>query len=741
MIERKELQDYIKYFKESDPDLKIKEELLGAAALNPFIQHNSSPRGLMMSNHIAQSLVLEKPEKPIIFTGLEEEYGKYAIKKEFEHDSEVIAVIPRYSKVKLNKEPVEWTIIYKDLETGRIDAMIVPYYNKFHPYFGFKFDINKEFIESLFTGDVIPAGTIIAKPPTLMEDGSYSFGVNLNVALMSLDNAAEDAVIISDRALEKLKFRLFETRSITVGEYMFPLNIYGDKDNYKAFPELYEEINETGAVAASRKYRDDLVPGLFSKYDAMQFNPIFDNVVYTRGEGGRVVDIKVIKSPKKKKTLPKDTDTQFEKYADLLLEYYKNVVNVYENLNKQHKRLTGEDLVVGFEFHRLVAEAYTIIETSKETARIKKSYRKEDLDIYRAEFVIEYLIKPTKGFKITDRHGAKGVISKVVKVEVRPIEEMPRDADGNVADIVLDSGSTVSRLNVGRLYERYFAAASRKAKKLLKNRLGNKKPEDLTDEEIRQVFKENVLDFIKLFETDQYTVFKEAYDKNDIEAMREQIKEIVEEEFYIYYHNEVEKKAWEIVLDIEQSRFKPTYGPVEYMENGKKYKTKDPIMIAPMHIILLNKIADDMLATASAKVNQFGLPIGVSKFDKYRLPWRNSPVRFLGEAETRIIASYGGRELLAELRDRAASIRTHAEVYSKILEAEHPGRIENAVDRDKVGFEHDKAREVMLSLFNAVGLDLEYVEDKERFRDPIEKISEILDIDEIEEIEDVEDDE
>ena len=727
-----ELQDYIKYFKEDDPDLKVREELIGAAALNPFIQYNSSPRGLMMSNHVAQALVLEKPEKPIIYTGLEDEYGKYVIKKEFEHDSEVINIIPRYSKIALGKEPTEWIIVYKDLETGVIDAMSIPYYNKFHPYFGFKFEINKELIESLFAGDIIPAGTIVAKPPTLLDDGSYSFGVNFNVALMSLDNAAEDAVIISESALEKLKFRLFETKSIMVGESAFPLNLYGDVDNYKPFPELYETINQTGAVAASRKYREDLTAGLFSKYDAMQYNPIFDNVVYTRGEGGKVVDIKVIKSPKKKKALPKDTDTEFEKYANALLEFYQNLVKTYEELNKQHKKLTNQDLVVGFEFHRLLVEAYTILETSKENARIKKSYRKEDLDIYRAEFVIEYLIKPTKGFKLTDRHGAKGVISKIM---VRPDDEMPVDEDGNRADIILDPASTVSRLNIGRLYERYFGAASRKAKQLLIKRINNRSIEEITDDEVKQIFKENVLDFLKHFETDQYRIFKEAFDSNSIKEMREAIEEIVKEEFYIYYHNEVEKKAWEIVLELENSKFKPPYGPVEYMENGKKYRTKDSVMIAPMHFILLNKIADDAMATASAKVNQFGLPIGVSKFDKYRLPWRNSPVRFLGEAETRVFASYGGRELLAELRDRAASIDTHSKLYSNILASDKPSNIDEVVDRNEQKFGSDKALELMMALFNSVGLDLKYVEDEERYHDPIEKIQELIDIDEIDEIE------
>lgn len=724
-------------FKETNSKLKIKAELLGTAVLNPFIKHNSSPRGLMMSSHVAQVLTLIKPDKKIIYTGFEEEFGEHAITKKFENDSEVITVIQRYHHG-ITPNPVEYLIVYRDLETNVIDVMEVPYFIRNHPYFGFKYIRDEEYLQNLFSGDMIPAGKIVARPPTLREDGSYGFGKNINVAFMTLDGVAEDGFIVSEEILEELKFNLYEHRAANISDEVVLLNIYGDDNNYKVFPEIGEEINSTSAVLAARKTPISLIPGLTSVSDSRTFNPMFDNVLYTRGEGGKVVDIKVLKNTKRK-TLPKGTDVQLEKYKEALLSYHRAIVDVYNELNKRHKQLTGEDLIVSPEFTRRVVESLSLLNEKK----IKKAYRKEEIDLYRAEFDIEYTVTPTIGFKLTTMHGGKGVI-----VQVRPRSEMPRDpVTGEVADVIMDPSSIISRLNIGTLYERYFGAASRKAKRMVVDFIKGKVGKDeithedvrrMSDDDVVELWREIVLPFLELFGTEQYEIFKSALEHSQIEDMLSTIEEIVEEEFYIHYNSEKDKEAWEIVLDIESSKFKPNYGPVEFVENGVKYRTKKPVMIAPMHMLLLNKIADSVLSVSSAKVNHFGLPIGVSKNDRYRLPWRNSPVRTVGETEGRLYASYGGREFLAELKDRGASIETHTRVYKNILKSEKPTNIDDVVDRNEHPYGTDRALENLETLFKSIGLDFKYVDDNHRYHEPTEKVNETLDIKKVETDEDEE---
>ncbi len=63
-------------------------------------------------------------------------------------------------------------------------------------------------------------------------------------------------------------------------------------------------------------------------------------------------------------------------------------------------------------------------------------------------------ILPTKigvGDKLAGRHGNKGVISKVVKVE-----DMPYLADGTPVDIIISPLSVISRMNMGQLLETHL---------------------------------------------------------------------------------------------------------------------------------------------------------------------------------------------------------------------------------------------------------------------------------------------
>ena len=56
-----------------------------------------------------------------------------------------------------------------------------------------------------------------------------------------------------------------------------------------------------------------------------------------------------------------------------------------------------------------------------------------------------------KGFKISDRGGAKGVIS-----DIRKLEDMPITADGIVADILISGESPFNRLNDGQYTEQFI---------------------------------------------------------------------------------------------------------------------------------------------------------------------------------------------------------------------------------------------------------------------------------------------
>src|SRR5690606_23344069 len=60
------------------------------------------------------------------------------------------------------------------------------------------------------------------------------------------------------------------------------------------------------------------------------------------------------------------------------------------------------------------------------------------------------------GDKMAGRHGNKGVISAI-----RPVEDMPFDANGQPADIVLNPLGVPSRMNVGQILETHLGLAAK----------------------------------------------------------------------------------------------------------------------------------------------------------------------------------------------------------------------------------------------------------------------------------------
>jgi len=717
------IKKYKKYLVEQDPDLKISLDMLGISGLNNFIAYNSSPRGVMMASHISQSLVLNNPEPKIVYTGLEDELGKYSMLKKFDHDVEVIAVIPRYGLGTGVNPIVEYVIIYRDTETDVIDAMSIPRFNRFHTYFGFKYIIDEEYINSLMTGDIIPAGKVLAWSPGYNpETEEYSYGVNLNVIFMSLEGIAEDGVIVSESALKKLEFTLIDHRAIEGGSKTSFLNIYGDDEEFKPFPDIDEPINDTSIFAVTRENDVRFAPMLYTRDNLKSYNVIFDKCVYARKPGGNVEDIKVYKNNLNAK-LPEGTEKQLEKYSNALITFYKKIIEVYESRNKAYKTLNKEDLVVGDEFGTLLNMAYTMVETSAPKSRVKKTLKKDLLDLYRVEADISYVMRPGIKYKISSIYGDKGVIVRVWKDEWMPVDE-----HGNRADIIMDPAATVSRLNIGRLYDRYLAASSRIVRDKIRNLIHGKDIDKLSDNEIKHIFKDYVLEFLSLIKNPQYYLYKEHYENNDIETMKEILKVITAREFYIMFNAENELPAWEVIANIENSEFKPIPTRVRYVENGREIVTETKFMIAPMYIILHHKIGDATATCASAKLNHFGVPISPNKNEKTRLPYYNAPVRTIGETEGRLYAAYGGRKFIAELVDRASSIETHGELYKNLLTHPQPTNIPYAVDRTKIPYGKNKTLELYKTFIRTAGIDLVFSEDLRRFIDPQDVVEQNIDI-------------
>jgi len=725
------LNEFIDNFKEKDPDIRIKNEYFSAASLNPFMDHNSSPRGIMFSSHMSQPVVIEDPDVNMVQSGLELEFGKHTISKYVKKPSKILGMAYRYNIMGRKNLKIETTIIYQEEDSGIIDAIEIPKYQKLHPYYGFKY--KTDMLDKISIGDVITEDDKLAVPPTNISKTDYGFGKDLKMVQMTHPLVDEDGFIISESCAKKFQFSVFDTRVIEVGENSYLLNLYGDEDNYKSLPDVGEEIHESGVIAAARKYDSNLSPMLMGKEDVRRFNPIFDYCVYGRRPGSKVIDIKVYKNCKLRKSLPTGTDEICELYHKRLVNYYQQIIDIYENIKKYHNKLYGE-LKIGNTLHILLVEAYGMVESAKERTLLKKRYRKDDLDLYRIEITTETRFSALEvGHKITDCHGGKGTI-----VAILPDDQMPRDKDGNVADIIADPKSTISRLNIGRLYEMYIKASMLRVNKIVKEEVLKYDRElnldNLDENQIREIFS-IILKFVKILENEYSRALDKVFHENRIEDMVSIIEETLKDGIRVYLPLDNEKRKYEIVNDIVRSRFRPLNDQL-YSDASMSETTVDKIMITPIYMFVLSKIPDNTLAASSSKVNHFGLPVSVNKFDKYRYPHKNSPSKFLGETETRILTAYTDPVFAAEIRNRNASIEAHKEVYHNILTADKPTNIEQLVDREKIDYDNDKGLEILKSLWNSMGFDIVYVEDKHPYYYPREEDepSEIISLDQAEEL-------
>lgn len=284
-------------------------DLMGVSGLNPWDGNDSSSRKQMYASHIGQILVINGSTERFCQTGMEREYGKYTFKQTMPVDAEVIKVIQRYpphlgeNRIAMNPQTI---VIYEDVNTKEVGMLDLRDYCSYHQYFGFEYKRTRAWFETLRTGALIAAGTVLMDSPSITEDGGYKYGRECNMAFMSHPAVSEDGIAISEDVLPLFSFKTYETRVVEWGSKRFPLNLYGTPDNFKPFPDVGDLIRPDGLLMALRSYNKELAVVQQGIYDLMEPDFIFDKLIYPAGPGkeirkengtivksGRIIDIRI----------------------------------------------------------------------------------------------------------------------------------------------------------------------------------------------------------------------------------------------------------------------------------------------------------------------------------------------------------------------------------------------------------------------------------------------------------------
>ena len=659
----------------------IREELVGIHAINPFIRECSASRAHMFSTHLSQALVFQGAEPSIITTGLEYQLGNNGFGVKPPDNCRVLSVIDRYSE-QLPEELTPERIVLVMLDSGTLDYLSIPRYHRLSSHHAFIYD-RPQTTNTLKVNQRLKKDEILAISPNIKHDGhdcqSYAYGINANLCLATLLETAEDGIVISKSLANKLKYHIVETLSIEFGSENIPLNMYGDINNVKLFPEIGETIREDAIVMATRPHNEFYC----SLEDMTKVNYAFDTVRYAKYPGGKVLDVRAWSNRNIVDNHNQMTGN-VDNYVFMLKHFYGNILSAYHDALNRYNIKPNEAKTTR-RLRNLLIKANGLHHPNN---KVTIKYKNQQVDMYRIEIDILHEVNINYGHKLTDKSGSKGVI-----VDIREDDKMPYiiTNKGNriTADIVMDPAAVVSRMNISRLYEQYFNGASRKCQELMRL---CKTPEEQF---------EILLEFLGYINLSQMR----WYESVSVEKRNEILNECLNKEVYVMYRLSSEDRPYEIVSILEQSKFKPDRVPLNIPTYNGTITTDNLFTIAPVYTLLLSKTPDSFLSVASARVNHFGFPIGVSSTIRDGIPYRNSPTKVLSETEVRLYRAYVSDKAIVELKDRANNPDTHEQIYYNILDAKMPTNIEHVIDRSN-GYNESVAMKLTNSIFNTFGIGI-----------------------------------
>lgn len=417
-----ELNDVIK---KDEERIQFPEQILGKGLNQVFNPNNSSPRKIMLSVHSEHNLPLMHPEPPLIGTGYEDKYGdnSSALVKA-ENNLTVLARIDKFSNAPRKHH---YFLLVKD-ENGTLDVIERRSYKHKSETYGYL--KNNNYLDSLRIGSKIMKGTTIEKSLSFDENNNRAEGVNLMTMYLASEKTKDDSIILSQEAADKLVSPLIKKVTIIVNDNDILLNLYGNNEEYKTFPDIGEYVENKILCGVRREQKDE---SLFTQsYQKLKTIMMSDEKYPVEG---KVVDIDIYcNNPEK--IDQNFYNTQLNKYYQDKMRFGRELVNQVDTLMKENPHFK-----MSYNLNKLYSRNKSMIEGGQFIQ--DRLFSNIMIDIYLLE---ENIIRI--GDKLSDRYGGKGVIS-----QIRPKELMPRLDNGEYVDIIFNMCTCVNRLNPGQLFE------------------------------------------------------------------------------------------------------------------------------------------------------------------------------------------------------------------------------------------------------------------------------------------------
>ena len=509
-------------------DVSPKQLVSVATALIPFLENDDANRALMGSNMQRQGVPLLRSEAPLVGTGMEaavaKDSGATVVCK---YDGVVDAVDANRIVVRSHNENTKdvGVEIYKLQKFRRSNQNTC---------------INQ--VPLVKVGDEVKAGDIMADGPCT-DMGELALGKNVLVAFMPWNGLNyEDAILLSERISRD---DVFTSLHIEEFEVMARDTKLGQEEITRDIPNVGEEalrnLDEAGIVyiGAEVKAGDILVGKVTPKGESPvtpeekllraifgeKASDVRDTSLRVQpGIEGIVVDVHVFSRRGVEKderalsieqeeisNLAKDRDDElaiirknFEaRLKSILLG--QTVVDAPKGIS-QNAVITDEVLasVPSSQWRKIVVKDEEVMARIEEllaafdarNEKIQKHFEDKVEKVQRGDDLLPGVLKMVKVFiatkrkiqsgdKIAGRHGNKGTISRVLK-----LDDMPYMEDGTPVDIVLNPLGVPSRMNVGQILETHLGWAAKELGQQLNEMCEQYKRGEKTLDELNNRLKE-----------------------------------------------------------------------------------------------------------------------------------------------------------------------------------------------------------------------------------------------------------
>lgn len=658
---------------EAESRLASKEQMLAKGLDQPFTDSTSGVRKLMYSIHKEQALMLLKPEVPFVQTGYENRYADRS-SSIIRTDSDYV-VEAKISKFSTDPQR-EYILILRDIHTNKLKMQKRISYVHTTETYGYLY--NNSVMDTLEVGCEVPANRIIRKSTSYDEYLNSCSGVNLLAAYIATDITMEDGMLISESARQKLAAPLIKKVVVNINDNDLLLNLMGEGNNYKSFPDIGENIQNGILCGVRREKTEDM---LYSQVVDRLKTILMSDDKYTI-ESGTVIDIDIrCNNPEILKS--KYTNSQVLWYYNDHIRYISEIVQATDRL--MH--------IYGWTPSSLDPDLGKLYTICKQELSGVQFLDEKVFSGTQIVFMVQDNNLPSIGDKISNRYGGKGVISAIL-----PDEEMPKLPTGEPLELVINSSTCVNRENVSQWHEMSLTHIGKCLVDIAK--MGILDRDHLMHELIKFISFSSYDEALDLETTWNHLddAEKDLYIHSIIDAgnVVMSIKPITES-------MTIDELA-EIYRAIPYARQRTLLAPIKGSNGQIRFvKARRPAVVGHIYMMRLKQYAEEKHSvTALSSVNLRNENSRSKANKNYKALKQSTPIRF-GDMETGDFGHLGMEYVIEELMIHSVSPQARR-LVEKIYK-EDPYLVDIKLDKDS----RNRSAEILNTYLKSIGYRLEFI--------------------------------